>query len=469
MSDYRTMIRTTIGVFFLASFCSIQAQSLYIDSILFVGNKKTQTYILRRELDFRVNDTIPLQYLSTRLLENRSRLLNTGLFKEAHLNVSRWDTETNHVTLEVRVEEAWYIFPVPVFELADRNFNVWWNEFNGSLKRVNYGLRFLHNNLTGQQDGLKATLQLGYSPKLELIYSWPFFGRERAWRVRSELLYSQNRESYYKTEQDRLVFHRSETDFALQRLRLVSSLEHRTTLQLFQSVSLEYNFNRTNDLIRNELNPDFFLENKARQNYLTLRYRFVYDNRDLRFYPSRGISAEFQVAKEGLAGAEDVNTLNAIIQLDQYFPWSDRHNAGIMLKAKGSIIRDKIPYYNSKALGYGENYIKGYEYYVMDGMDFLFLKFRERYIFFDRALAFRKNKKIGVKSMPVKFSIAIHASTAYVNNVHYSLNNPLANRWIYSTGASLECLLSNTSLIQLDFSINHLKDTGIYLHFRDQF
>ena len=24
--------------------------------------------------------------------------------------------------------ENWYIFPIPKFELADRNFNVWWKE-----------------------------------------------------------------------------------------------------------------------------------------------------------------------------------------------------------------------------------------------------------------------------------------------------------------------------------------------------
>ncbi|MEO5581835.1 MAG: hypothetical protein ABIR66_04035, partial [Saprospiraceae bacterium] len=90
-------------------------------------------------------------------------------------------------------------------------------------------------------------------------------------------------------------------------------------------------------------------------------------------------------------------------------------------------------------------------------------------IFYENNLKFRANKKIGIKSMPVRMGIAAHAGTAYVNNVYYALNNKLANRWIYSTGLSLECLLSNTSLIQLDWSINDLKKAGFYLHFRDQF
>lgn len=448
---------------------TVRAQFVHIDSIFYEGNVKTKKYIIRRELSFKENDSLPLLHIQTILLENRSRILNTGLFKEAEINIQDWDILTNRISLHIKVQEAWYIYPFPVFDLADRNFNVWWNEFNGSLKRVNYGIKFSHNNLSGQADALKATFQLGYSPRLDMDYSWPFFGKQRAWRFKTEFLYSQNRESYYKTEFDKLVFFRAETNYALQRLRLVTSLEHRTTLQLFQSISLEYNYNRTADQIRSELNPDFFLGGKLRQDYFALRYRFTYDNRDLKYYPSRGVSAEIVINKEGLANEIDLNTLSASIQMDQYFPWSARHNSGILLKARGSIIRDKIPYYNSKSLGFGENYIKGYEYYVLDGMDYLFLKFRQRYIFYDRKFNFRSNKKIGVTAMPMKLSTSLHASTAFVNNIYYANNNVLTNRWIYSSGFSLECLLSNTSLIQLDCSINHRKELGFYLHFRDQF
>jgi outer membrane protein assembly factor BamA len=141
----------------------LTAQVLHIDSILYTGNKKTQNYIIRRELDFKAGDTIASTTLTGMFLQNRSRILNTGLFKEVALNIKSWDTESNHISIEIKVQEAWYIYPIPIFELADRNFNVWWDEFNGSLSRVNYGIRFTHNNLTGQQDALKLTAQFGYN------------------------------------------------------------------------------------------------------------------------------------------------------------------------------------------------------------------------------------------------------------------------------------------------------------------
>ncbi len=469
MYDSRRRSIVFSSIFIWLGIQSLTGQQLVIDSILYQGNKKTKNYIIRRELDFKVHDTIDGSNLTDRFKENRSRILNTGLFKDVSLNIRSWNTDNHHVTVLIHLEEAWYIYPVPIFDIADRNFNVWWNEFNGSLTRVNYGMKFVHANLLGQQDALKITAQLGYSPKFNVEYAWPFFGIDRAWRFNTELYYSRNKESYYNTIENKLVFHKSELDYPLQRFKLSTSLDHRITLQLFQSMRIEFQSNQTNKTISEDLNPDFFLSGKQSQQFLSLRYNFIYDDRDLKYYPSKGRYFDFHITKEGIGNNGDINTLASSIQLDQYIPWNDCHNAGIAIKARASIIRDKIPYYNSRGLGFGENYLKGYEYFVIDGMDFLYLKFRERFIFLSRNIQFRSDKKLGIKSMPFKMSISSHASTGYVNNVYYAVNNILSNRWIYSYGLSLECLISNTSLIRLDWSTNHLKQSGFYLHFRDQF
>ncbi|MEP7320333.1 MAG: BamA/TamA family outer membrane protein [Saprospiraceae bacterium] len=446
------------------------SQRIIIDSIIYEGNAKTKNYILRRELDFKLHDSLNINQLKDRFKENRSRILNTGLFKEVVINVKSWNTETNHTTILIKVEEAWYIYPIPIFELADRNFNVWWNEFNGSFKRVNYGIRFIHNNLTGNQDALKVAVQLGYSSRLDAQYAWPYWGKNRNWRFTTDLLLSKNKESYYTTFEDKPVFYKSSNDYPLRRTRIGTSLENRTSLQLFQKIKLEYNYNQTISEISENLNPDFFLNGYANQKYFSLNYTFAYDDRDLKYFPTKGRKSEIQITKEGLGNTNgSLNTLFVNLHVEQFFPWTARHSAGFLINAKASIIRNQVPYYNSKALGYGNEYLKGFEYYVVDGIDYLFLKFRESYIFYEDNFKFRPQKKLGIKSMPLRLGIAAHAGTAYVNNIYYASNNNLANRWIYSSGLSLECLLSNTSLIQLDWSINGFKEAGFYLHFRDQF
>lgn len=446
-------------------------QILYIDSINYIGNKKTKNYIIRRELDFKVNDSTDMAVLTQGFSRNRSRILNTGLFKDVRINIKRWNTETNHITIDIVCDEGWYIYPVPIFELADRNFNVWWDEFNGSLKRTNYGIKFIHTNLSGQADALKITLQGGYSQKADLEYAWPYWGKDRSWRFTSTVFYSRNREAYYNTINNKLVFHKAlaEDEYSLNRFRINTSLEHRTTLQLFQSIRIEYNANQTIPEISEELNPDFFLNKKIKQNYLSLRYEFKYDDRDLKYYPSNGRLAEIHITKEGIGKPGDVNTLTTSLQLQQFIPWGKKHNAGIMVKAKGSIIRSQPPYYNSKAIGFGDNYLKGYEYYVVDGLDYFFLRFRERFIFLDKNIQFLPKTILGIKSKPLKMGVSVHGSTGYVNNVFYSKTNTFGNRWLWSSGISMEVLMSNTSMIQLDWSINHLKQSGVYLHFKEDF
>lgn len=448
----------------------IFGQTLVIDSILYEGNYKTKNYIIRRELDFKVSDTIPQSHFNDRFKENRSRILNTGLFKEVVINIKSWNTETSHIVINIKVEENWYIYPSPVFEIADRNFNVWWNVYHASLSRVNYGVLFNHTNLTGQNDAFKVGLQFGYNTKFDTKYAWPYWGKNRNWRFTTDVLFSKSHETYFTTSEDKLMFYKSTDAYALQKMRIGTSIENRTSLQMFQSLRIEYVYNRSIPEISIDRNPDYFLNGNTSQKYLSLNYIFTYDDRDLKYYPSNGRWIEMQLVKEGIGKITNgLNTLYLHAQLSQFISWSARHNAGFLINAKASVIRDQIPYFNSNALGYGTENLNGYEYNVIDGMDYLILKFRERYTFLENNFSIRANKKLGIKSIPFKLGISAHTGTAFVNNVYYAQHNDLANRWIYSGGLSLDGLLFNTLLVQLDWSINDRKQSGFYLHFREQF
>ena len=118
-----------------------------IDTILFEGNKRTQPRILTRELGFKEHDTIPLLLFVGKLENGRKNLMNTQLFNEVEVKVVSWTTE--HVDVKVVVRERWYVIPVPIFELADRNFNVWWTEQNRDFRRTVYGVTINHVNFRG--------------------------------------------------------------------------------------------------------------------------------------------------------------------------------------------------------------------------------------------------------------------------------------------------------------------------------
>jgi len=121
-----------------------------------------------REMDIRPGDTIAFNDLAPRLRSNEQLLMNTGLFSRVDIDVIRW--EENHVTLKASVMERGYIRVAPNFELADRNFNVWWVDQARQLNRINIGALVYLDNITGNNDRFKLNYQYGYTQKYELEY-----------------------------------------------------------------------------------------------------------------------------------------------------------------------------------------------------------------------------------------------------------------------------------------------------------
>ena len=126
-----------------------ESDFVIVDSISIDSNVKTKERIIFRELKFKVGDTISLADLTKVVEESEFLLLNTGLFNNVKIYYKNWEATTNRVHFAIDLLETWFIYPVPIFELADRNFNVWWTDQGRSLDRVNIGLEFAHLNFSG--------------------------------------------------------------------------------------------------------------------------------------------------------------------------------------------------------------------------------------------------------------------------------------------------------------------------------
>lgn len=114
-------------------------QTVTIQSITITGLKRTKESIVYRELTFAKGDTLIQNDLGPTLERNRNNLLNLGIFNEVIVNISEWNTQKDLVDITVEIKESWYIYAVPIAELADRNFNVWWTTYNHAFNRINIG------------------------------------------------------------------------------------------------------------------------------------------------------------------------------------------------------------------------------------------------------------------------------------------------------------------------------------------
>ena len=237
--------------------------AVYIDDISIVGNKRTKASIIYRELLIAPGDTVQLSDLSQKLERSEELIMNTGLFNRVQISFDKWEGSTNTVALIIQVEEALYLFPVPVFELADRNFNVWWVEQGRSIQRTNVGLDFAHINFTGRQDKLKFSAKYGYTRRYSIFYEMPYINRQQTIGIYTETALLRNRELNYRTEDNKQLFYNDENQFVYQRFRTDLGLIYRPRIRSIHRLSLGFRNNKVDEVVAADLNPDFFLDGRT--------------------------------------------------------------------------------------------------------------------------------------------------------------------------------------------------------------
>jgi len=435
-----------------------------VDTIILEGNRKTRATLILRELEFAAGDTLALTTLSETLERNRLRIMNLNLFTSSTVSL---DTVHAGAGLAVRFElvEMWYLYPIPLFELADRNFNVWWTEFNRSLKRVNYGISWTHLNLTGYADILKVNLNFGYSNRYEIVYERPWFNRRQTLGMRVAFGFSRAHEVAYRTDGNKQLFSVDPDVWQRRRNYANIGLQWRPKLLTEHALSLEFHHNRIADTITRVVNPDFFLNGLSKQRHFSLVYRLTMDHRDIRPYPLSGWLAVFELRQNGLLPTDDLHLLRASAEFKKYFPIRPRLSLETMLKGRISLPRRKPPFFNNQAMGYGNDLVRGYEFFVMDGLDYGL--FRSSLHFNILNKTYNLGKFIPLKAfkvMPLKIFLSVNNDLGYANDPFYAAGNPLSNRLLYGYGLGIDVVAFYNKVAKFEWSWKGTGGGGFFLN-----
>ena len=445
-----------------------QIFSVVIDSIAIEGNRKTKSRIMLRELTFTSGDSIPLSMLTSVLEQNRLRLMNTNLFLNSKMNVKDWK-ENNHVTIQISVTENWFLYPIPIFEIADRNFNVWWKEHNHNLKRTNYGMRLTYNNLTGRRDPLSATVQMGYTPKYSFSYSLPYINKKQTIGVSASYSNAVNREVGFATDSNKISFFKDANKFLLRRAGFSVGMNYTPKLLTSVGVSFGYTSNKVDSFVVKKLNRDYYLDDRTSQRYFWLAAGFSYDNRDIKPYPMHGDYFNFIVNKTGLRPSDDVNALDVSSRYAHYFSFNSTLSLETILKGKTALIRQKQPYTNMRGLGFGSDFLRGYEYYVIDGLDYAYIKNSFRVRLIDKSLDLHKFIKWKFLQswleLPLKSYVTFNFDTGFANNPFEKENNKLTNRQLFGGGIGLDIIAYYNMTWRFEYSMNHLGERGVFFNY----
>lgn len=455
------------GFFFFAvwSWSCLAAGSdssqVIIRSVKLIGNKKTKEHIILRELGFGVEDTLPKNLLPEYLDQAQKNLMNTSLFNFVSVNYIQEDGLQLDVV--INMVERWYLWPSLIFEVADRNFNVWWRARDWT--RVNYGFTLTKYNMRGRRETLQLTARLGTWQQYRLAYNLPFIGKKLRTGLYLSYSYLRNREVGYKSFNNELLFYNSTSDYVRQ--EQVARVKFTFRKKVFNTHSLEGRFTSSwvDDTLK-VIGPGYFAANKGSTGFFSLHYTFVSDHRDIKAYPLKGYLVGADVAQFGLGilPQESSEFLRTELEFRYYYSISRKWFTGFWLKTRLATSYLQ-PYYLQRGLGYGNDYVRGFEYYVIDGQQTFLTKFFIKY-----QLMAPKTLEMGLGGD--RFGKTHHAfylnffmDGGYVSDKLYDRNNPLANRALGGIGIGLDYVTYYDRVFRVEAAINSKNEPGFFFHY----
>ncbi len=427
----------------------------HVRQIRFKGNVITKPHIVLREMALHDGDSIVNEDVNYEVEYNKKRIMNLQLFSTVNYTINRFSADS--IDIEYQLTELVYWLAKPVFSLADRNLNVWWFEQKHHLDRTNIGMEFTRANFRGRNEKIGGVVQLGYNKNFELFYSIPYIDKGLKHGLGANISYSTGREINFVTDSNKIYFFRSE-HYPYQRFQAKMAYTYRNAYAAIHELNLSYNFfNISRQLY--EMSPDF-LGQKRRINYFELNYIFKYNNTDFRYYPINGVEIKTVLTKRGLGIDKDVNQFIAYTESSFYRTIYKKISWSSVFRGRLAFPQSQ-PYYFNRALGFKNEYVRGYEYFVVDGSHYAVLRNNIRMKFLD--FVWTQNLIKFSRHVPVKLFGKIYDDLGYVHNEQPQnsfLNNRVLNGW----GFGFDLLISYYARLRIEYSFNHIMQKSLFLH-----
>ena len=231
------------------------------------------------------------------------------------------------------------------------------------------------------------------------------------------------------------------------------------------TLTLAYHYSDISDTVV-KLNQDYFGERQDRLRFADLVYRLDFNGVDNWNYPLRGIkSVNYVVLRKGFENfgwQAQWHTETGIFR-QMKGNW-DKYFISAIVRGRLSL-QENIPYYFQSALGTKTDYIRGYEYYVIDGTDYGLLRLDLKKEIFNKTftgLPFRYLPEVPLRIYPKIFADAGIAHNPWPGNSF------LNDRLLCAAGIGLDIVTAYDLKIRIECAVNHLGQYGLYLHLNSE-
>lgn len=439
---------------------------LTIDSIKINGLKKTKPQIIQRELGLQPGDSIQSSDVESITEYIKNRIFNTGLF----LEVKCFPLVThNKIKFTIELKERWFTYVFPILGIADRNFNEWWVERNHQLNRIEWGAYFLQKNMRGRNESFKLRVELGFVKKCELFYSIPYIDKKKRFGINYAIGWLYNKQIPYQTIDNKLSYFEDESSNGFMRKRFNTSIQLilRSKFYTTHGLKIEYQKNQIEDTVA-LLNPNYFLSQKTLQEFFGIYYTFKRDKRNVQYYPTHGTLYTIELYQLGMGNNAALNIRGIKAAVAYYQPLSKKFYFNTLLQ--GKVSSRTQPYYNQRGLGYKDEMVRGYEYYVVDGQNFFLNKNTLRFLLFNSKFKFLPVKDPRFHHVPIALYLKTYMDWGYVWDYSGNPgNSELANAYLSGGGFGVDIVSYYDIVCRIEYSINKKYESGIFLHLNAAF
>lgn len=427
-----------------------------ISNVSFEGNEITKEQVLLRELTFLPGDSVHFAALDSLLEDNRKRLVNLRLFH--HVNYA-YNCIDGQLQITFILQERFYLYPIPIFDIADRNFSAWLEKKD--LSRLDYGLSVARKNFRGKNEELRLRLQHGFNRRIEFVYRNPYLFPGLKLGADVGITDYRSRTISYNVVRNKQAFYEQEQGLPIHRLSVFGSIYHRENVQQQSVFRLAYQFEEISDTVA-VLNPAYFEAGITNRKSVRMDLIRVVNLRNNFVYPLTG--SYFEVGAGQAFFLKNTGSPFTAFRAKYvtYRRLSEKFYYTVGAEAQARLSKN-YAFTDNVALGY-RSQVRGYELYVIGGQHYGLFKqglTRELFNLEGIKLKFIKNPKLN--SVPLAVYLNAFTDAGYTVDNYFDEQNPLTNRLLFGSGLGLHIVTFYDIVGRVEYTFNREGDRGLFL------
>ena len=333
------------------------------------------------------------------------------------------------------------------------------------FNRINYGMALTWNNFRGRREKVLLYLIYGYNEKYELSYQIPYINRNQTMGIGFSGGYSRNHEIAYNSEDNKEVYFKTEKAYARKKAYGYAELYLRKNIHNKHWFKLMFSDLMVDDSVV-ILNPDYSFGSSVNNSNFNFYYQYRSDYRDYKAYPLNGHYFDIEIDKAGLGIMHNptVNALHMRTNIRKYLNIKGRLFWATGFTGKVSPLGEE-PYHFMSGLGYGRDFVRGYEFFVVDGQQYAILKNNLKFeILKPKVLTFSFIPTEKFNKLPYALYANLFTDFGYAWDSRKNVNNPLSNEILTGYGIGLDFITYYDFVLRIEYSINKMGQSGFYIH-----